>query len=483
MSLLRRWAWPLFTTALVIVIGAFATDAVGDAIKAPSTPTAMTLEQVAKATPLPHWLEVTDGQVRCDLAQRANTHLAVPIVSVADTSPTPMALWISLERDELCATLATPVRVVVGNSEQYRQSVLNELHPAGGIVGNTIFSSEDDLPAHVRGNVIGSLVALFAALFALAFQVRGRLRRRREAGLRAVGGAGAAPAGGVLAAMVLGSRVDASDSALPPAPLVVSAATMSMAFRQKHIGPLVLVISSVGMTVLGGYATLGIVNDLRAWHQGVEVPAEISGSTTTKLIVSFLDIQLAWQMPSESTVRHDTRWFMTLWMPDENAGAVRALVDDPSVATFEEAVDLVPFRIPLVLGLFALAGSALVSARNQRRQADSVLRVAETAVEGRLEHPTIVTQTANGVVTGHALSGLLNGATVNIALPGTLDPATLVIADRSGALLVACSADGKHVAPIRHDGQPFVWRGADLARAQAVLAARGSPTILVEPAA
>jgi hypothetical protein len=485
MSILRRWAWPLFTTVIVAVIGWFAPDAVADAMSAPSLPTTMTLSQVAKAESLPPWIELSDGQVRCDLAVRANGRLTVPLADGADEASTLTMLWISLEKDELCATLSTPLRVVVRNSDQFRQRVLDELRAQQAFVllpiGRTVFFLEDDLPGERRVTVIFCFGLLFPALFALAFQLRGRLRRDREPGLRAVGGAGAAPAGGVLAAIVSGSTVGAGERVLPAAPLTVSAATTSMAFRRKHTGPAILVIMSIAMTGLGGYATVGIVNDLRAWHQGIEVPAEITGSTTTKLVFSVLAIQLAWQMPNETAVRHDARMFMTLWMADKEAGAVRALIDDPSVVTFEEAVDLVPFRIPLVLGLFAMAGAAVVSARDQRRRVDTVSQIAETAVEGRLEHPSIVTQMVNGAVTGHTLSGVLNGVEVSTVLLHTVNPTTLVIADDTGALLVACSADGRHFVPIRHDGEPFAWRGADLARAQAVLLARGSPSILVEP--
>ena len=482
MSLIRRWAWPLFTTIAVIGIGWLAADAVGSAMTAPKTPTTLTLAQAQAMSPLPRWLELTHVVVRCDLVRLANKVDVVPVIDVDDTSPVPAALWISLEKDELCSTVPSPVRVVQRNSGAFREAVMQDLHASGVVVGGTVYALEDNLPMHVLGNVVGSLVALFCALFALAFQLRGRLQRRRHEGLRAVGDAGAAPAGGVLAAIVSGSRVDGADSVLPPAPLLVSSWSSSQAFRAKYIGPALLVVSSIAMTALGGWATVGIVNDLRAWHQGVEVPAELKGSTTTKLIVSFLDIQLAWQMPGETAIRHDNRFFMTLWMPDDNAGAVRALVADPSVATFEEAVDLVPLRAPLVLALFGFSIGALVSARNQRRQADHVLRIAETAVEARLVDPTIVAQTHNGAVTGYTLSGVLEGVPVTTTLAASVHPDQLVFADDTGALLVARSADGSGWVPIRVDGEPFAWRGADLARAQAVLVARGSPSVLVEPA-
>ena len=482
MPSLRRWAWPFFTTIAVIGIGWLAADAVGSAMVAPQTPTTLTLAQAQAMSPLPRWLELTHVVIRCDLVRHANKVDVVPVIDVDDASPAPAALWISLENDELCATLDAPVRVVLRNSIAFREAVMTGLHGSGVVVGGTVFALENDLPAHTLGNVIGSLVALFTALFALGFQLRGRLRRRRHDGLRGVGAAGAAPAGGVLAALVSGSRVNSDDSVLPPAPLIVSAAASSQAFRAKYVGPAVLVVCSIAMTVLGGWATIGIVNDLRAWHQGVEVPAELKGSTTTKLVVSVVDIQLAWQMPGETVVRHDNRWFVTLWMPDDNAGAVRALVADPSVATFEEAVDLVPLRAPLVLALFGFSIGALVSARNQRRSADRIAQIAATAVEARLVDPQIVTLSTNGTVTGYTLTGVLDGLPVSLGLAPTFEPASLVFADDTGALLVARTAESGWWTPIRVDGEPFAWRGADLARAQAVLVARGSPSVLVEPA-
>jgi hypothetical protein len=54
-------------------------------------------------------------------------------------------------------------------------------------------------------------------------------------------------------------------------------------------------------------------------------------------------------MPGETQIRSSNRMFMTLWMPDENSGSVRALESDPDVVTFEEAVDLVLGAIDKVL--------------------------------------------------------------------------------------------------------------------------------------
>ena len=483
MQTFRRWGWPLITTLLMVGAGYKAADVLGDLRTAPTAPTPLTLAQLQQLPTLPRWIELHDVVVRCDLTQRVNkSYDAVAVVDVNDTASDPRALYITLEKDQLCATIATPLQISVRNSAAFRARVMEDLRSSGAPIGNTTFSITRDLPGSRRNDLIGFTVALFAAVFALLFQLKSRVDRRRHVGLRAVGGAGAAPAGGVLAAIVSGSRVDAVESVFPPAPLVVSVAAERSAFRQKYIGPAILVVSSVAMMALGGYATVGVVNDLRAWHQGIEVPAELKGSTTTKLILSFLHIELAWQMPGESTPRHDSRWFMTLWMPDEDAGAVRALADDPSVATFEEAVDLIPLRAPLILGLFAFAVGALFSARKQRKTADRVQLIADTAVEGRLVDPSIVTQTTNGAVTGHTLSGTLDGLPVSMVLAANTFIGGLVVADSTGDLLVAKSIDGAVWTPILADGEPFAWRGADLARAQAILIARGSPSVLFEPA-
>lgn len=58
-------------------------------------------------------------------------------------------------------------------------------------------------------------------------------------------------------------------------------------------------------------------------------------------------------------------------------------------------------------------------------------------------------------------------------------PAGLVFAGASGGrILVAKSADGMDFQPLLTTGEPFDWKAADWARAQAVLDARGSPTRL-----
>jgi len=63
-----------------------------------------------------------------------------------------------------------------------------------------------------------------------------------------------------------------------------------------------------------------------------------------------------------------------------------------------EAVDLVPLRLPLILG--GLAVGAFASARGSRKNADHIRQVAATATEGVLHQVNIVKNRVNGVVSG-----------------------------------------------------------------------------------
>jgi hypothetical protein len=167
-----------------------------------------------------------------------------------------------------------------------------------------------------------------------------------------------------------------------------------------------------------------------------------------------------------------------LWTPDDDIGAVHALVDDPEIVTFEEAVDLVPLRLPLILAAFGMAFGAIVSARNSRRTADAIRRVAAGVVEGVLHQVTVVENRVNGTVTGYTLGGVLDGRAVTSAMGPSPGPEGLVVASAEGGILVARSADGTDFSPLFTTGEPFQWKAADWARAQAVLDARGSPTRL-----
>jgi hypothetical protein len=171
--------------------------------------------------------------------------------------------------------------------------------------------------------------------------------------------------------------------------------------------------------------------------------------------------------------------FMTLWMPGDDAGRVRVLRNHPDVVTFEEAVDLVPFRIPLVLLGVAFAVGALVSARNTRRNADRVHIVAASAVEGVLREARFVETRVNGATTGWTLHGVLDGRAVTASIGPRPGPQALVMADGTGALLVVQSANGAAFMPLFVDGEPFAFAPTAWARAQAVLYARGSPSRLV----
>lgn len=477
MSFIKRWAWPVITVSIIVGLGWLVVTNINDVRHTPARPVPLTLGQLAQMSPTPRWVEVSNVVVDCSRTRRYGKD--TDLVEVVDAQQPDLKLLLALEKHQLCVTVTVPVRAAIKNSESWRNSAAQG---SGPLVGQTVFTSEDDLVKDEQFDVVASVVGLLVAALALGFQLFSRVGRRRGDRLRGVGGdaGSAASVDGVLAAIAAGSSVDARESVLPRAPLIVSAAASREAFRAKYIGPAFLVVSALAMSALGVFATVGVVNDLRAWHQGVEVPAELKGSITTKLVISFIDVELAYQMPEEQQIRTDTRWFMTLWMADEEAGAVRALRSDPRVVTFEEAVDLVPLRIPLILALFGLAVGAVISARNQRKTAERVAFIAASAVEDRLESPQIVTHTTNGAVTGHTLSGTLQGKLVSMGLHANVDLNALVFADHTDAFVVVASKDRAWWTPLFVDGEPFAWKGADLARAQAVLTARGSSSVLID---
>jgi hypothetical protein len=294
-----------------------------------------------------------------------------------------------------------------------------------------------------------------------------------------VGHGAAAPADGVFDAMVHGAQVNADESVLPAAPLSLSEKAESAAWRMKYLGTSLQMLCAVGLVVLGVWGSMGVVDDWRAWHQGIPVRGELKGETSSKLIVSILDVNLVYQMPGEDHVRSQGRYIMTLWEPSENAGRMRALKDAPDVVTFEEAVNLIPLRIPLLLAAFGLAVALVFGTRSAWRKSGYTATIAATAKEGRLADPSFVEMRTNGAITGYTLKGTLNGKPVTTSLPPAQGPTRMVFADDTGALLVAQSADGALFVPVFLDGEPFVWSRHDLAKAQAILKQRGSPTTLV----
>lgn len=473
----------LFTIAWVVGCAWGFVDGLEKLSLVPSSPTPLTIGQIEGEGALPRWLQIEGGVPRCDRSTRANKHDVVPVIDVAvhnGSSTSPLVLLLALENDELCATLPMPLRVKALRHSAYADAIIADLTMKGSvIVKNDVFELDDDAPGTARENVVIPLGLMLAGIGALLWQLRS-LKGARDSSLAAVGDVGAAPAGGVHAALAHGTRATASDSVFPAAPMMLSTAAETQAWRARHVAPVLLVVASVAFAGLGGWGGIGIVNDLRAWYGGVEVPAELKGSTSSKLVVSILDVQLAWQMPGEEQVRSTNRMFMTLWTPDDDIGAVHALVDHPEVVTFEEAVDLVPLRLPLILAAFAMAFGAIVSARNSRRTADAIRRVAAGVVEGVLYDVTVVENRANGTVTGYTLTGVLDGRPVTHTMGLNPGPAGLIFAGASGGgILVAKSADGMDFQPLLTTGEPFAWKAADWARAQAVLDARGSPTRLV----
>lgn len=479
--------WLALTVAGVVGFGWGTVHGLERQRDTPASPTDRTLAEL-HAGPVPAWVRLVDGVPRCDRVVRANDRDVVPVQSSTDAVDQPSrVLLIALESDELCASLTSPLLVEPMGRSAYADRVRTDVALALGpvsrrpaIVAGEVFGLQPDAVGEARENVVTPLALMLVCIGALGWQVRS-LRARRHNGLSAVGGVGgaaAAPAAGAFEAIARGTVVDADHSLLPSGPLVLSAAAQRHAWRQKHVAPVLLVGAALGLAILSAWGTAGVVNDLRAWYGGIEVPAELKGSTTTKLIVSVLDVQLAWRMPNEARVRTTDRMFMTLWKADDDGGAVRALVNDPDVVTFEEAVDLVPFRIPLLLTGFALVVGCLYNARTTRRSADRLQRIAHDAVEGVLQSPSFVEMRMNGATTGWTLTGVLDGKVVKTTLGPQPGPAALVLANSTGDLVVVKSADGADFTPLFFDGEPFAWSPSQWATAQAVLQARGSSTRL-----
>lgn len=453
-------------------------DGVADLRALPTQPTRMTLAALAERG-APRWIELEGALPLCDREHEVGQNGVVPVVDVDEVDAPAQAMLLSLDSDELCPALVPPLRVAPLGRSAWAGRVLDETRGRDRppVVADDVFELEPDPIGDARINVAAWSALCLAALAALGWLTR-KILRHRQRPLQAAGLAGAAPVDGVLDALAHGASAQPQESVLPAAPLVLSSRAESMAWRRRYLGPSILVLCSVALTALCAWGTVGIVDDLRAWHDGVTVQAQLKGRITSKLIVSILDVNLVYQMPDEERPRTQGRWFMTLWLADEDAGRVRALRDDPTVVTFEEAVDLVPFRIPTVLLGFALAGGCLLSARNSRKRARVPSLVAQSAREGALREAHVTEMRTNGAVTGYHLTGVLEGRAVSLDLGPQENPARIAVADASGALLVAVSGDGQHFVPVFADGEPFLWSKHDLVQAQAILAARGSPTRL-----
>jgi hypothetical protein len=453
---------------------------VEDLRRTPEHPSARTLAQLA-AGDAPPWIRLTDGVPRCGRARRFGTSDVVPVVALdeAQAARPTRSLWVVLEDDELCALMRSPLLLRPLGNSTYAEHVLEDLPlNFGKVVGGDVFKSEHDALGKARTNAVVPFGLMLACIAGLAAQLHVR-RKATNARPGAVGDVAAAPVAGVFEALVQGSAAHPAEAILPVAPWRLSAAAQSKAFRAAWVAPLLLALCSVALFGLSAWGTIGVVDDLRAWHGGVEVAAETKGRTTSKFVVSIVEVQLAWQMPGEHDVRTGSRSFMTLGMPDKDTGAVRALVDEPGLVTFEEAVDRVPFRVPLLLVGFGLALACLRGARSSRREADRVRRIAATGVEDVLRWPSFTETSVNGTTNGWVVNGLLRGKRVRCNIGPTPGPAGLIVADAEGGVLVARCADDALFTPIFFDGEPFAWAPGAWAHAQVVLQARGSPTRLV----
>jgi hypothetical protein len=233
--------------------------------------------------------------------------------------------------------------------------------------------------------------------------------------------------------------------------------------------PSFLVLFGVGILLLAAWAGLGMWQDFHVWRTGRPVEAELTGKITSKLIMSIVDVDITYRVSGENNDRTSGRMFMSLWEADTDAGIVKVSATDPSLVTFEEAYDMLPFRLPLNLLLGVAGLASLVAARSSRR-AGLALRNFATVVDVLTD--VVVTENQQTTIVGKLRS---SGAATTITLvAGELTP--MVAVDDKGGWLVLRSSDAKHVWPLRIDGHPLVLAATQKQALQADIEAAGSTT-------
>lgn len=300
------WLWMCLLTAGVLGPACIAVSEWNRLWSLPTSPTVLTLAELAKTKVAPQWIELRDAIPLCDHSQTVRDHDVVPVFDKNEMglNPDGPAVLIGLQNHEFCAQLPTPLRLAPSRRSGYAQALIRDSRWPHPIMHDDVFELSNDPISIARVNIVVLLLVSLTCFLCIAWLRRGK-----------------------------------------PA----SAGVTNSIKRPKQAGALELIAVGITCAGLSLWGMLGAANDLRAWHRGVEVNAELKGNSRTGLLASVIHIKIVYSLPDEDDVHTANRMFMTLFRPDDDVGQVRALPDAPEIVTFEEAIDLLPLRIPLLL--------------------------------------------------------------------------------------------------------------------------------------
>lgn len=479
----------------------------------PETPQPVNLADLASVR---GFVVVQDGVLVCQAGKREGNQDWVPIVS-ADGVAMVVA---ELGKKTLCSALQLPIKALVDDEVALGAAKVEDLRGSLAAMGveprwvpvrvRPRLNPKD----HARDEVIVFLVLAFVFGGIEALTLRQTLARRRQqqqqagatrapaaqgptqalgAGVSSHGSAAAVPgAAGVLQALTQNAVASADDPVLPAGPLALTDAAWAQSRRGRIVGAPLL--GGLGAVWLGGavWAGAALAEDQWVWRHGVPVDADVKGETTRYQGV-FVNtvLHIAYQLPAAhdgqaAPVLSKAQSFLTfLAGPGDTVGSVRALPDEPERVTTENAATSWPWRLPTPLLLLGLCGLCVYGAVDAWRRADRLPLIASDPREVVVKIREVTGVLTNGAFTHFKVSGVVidTGTAIAFTLPAATPPLTsLVFADGSGDRIVGVCARS-HPAlgfePLLPSLAPFQVSMDQKARAQAVLAARGSPTVLV----
>lgn len=501
---MATWKFVLFTTLLLAMVFGLASLAVTkwDLFREmPSSPRPITLLELANGTRSP-WMELQDAIPLCAFSERGDNAEVVAVGTAAGDVVAAM----ELQPREFCATLTPPLRVIPrriheGSLRFLARNVLEQVKKDSDGDDRITFITQiflESAPDARQDALMDALIPMGLTLLVLLGQLwlflawrKGRQGTTHGSSSGRHSPTGVPAAGEVLASLAHGVDVDPAEPVLR-APLGLTAEAVRQAALARNVGAPLLVLIGV-VAVLGSlWSGANIVLDVWGWDRSVAVPAEAKGKVTRYqgvLVGADVDVAYVLPRPDGSIPEPDDpdrrigqvgvkfhSWFVG---PGTDIGEVRVVPSSPHRPIVENAVDIWPYRA-LNVGILILIGVMLAfAARSTRQNAQRLSNIAADPEEVRLHNVSVTEIRVNGVRSGWTVNGLVDGTPAKFSLPAKQPVEECVWADDQGSLLVMRARGKPSVSTlVRRDLHPFRVSNDERVRAQAVLAARQSPTQL-----
>jgi hypothetical protein len=458
----------------------------------PDTPRAVTVSELSASTMNGAWVEVSDGQLDCSIVFKRELTTAVPIISRASSH----FAVVELGPNDLCNAQVLPLRARIDGASSLARPIANRLAASGELVAApALLRPIADPKGDAAVTAAGSSALLVAYAFAAGWIVRRRFGRPRRgaaahAGLAGASSSMAIPAAGDVDAASLGINVTASDTVLPTGALALTEDAEQHGLAVRFVGMPVLLACGAGLAIAALGITIDIVRDQIAWRSGVEVAAEVSGLAKQfdgRMPLTTVTLTVASVVPGsrepidESMIRRDRVWYTTWDPPDGTEKDVGRVVLDGDHITVEEKVEGWPFRLPNVILLLGCAAGLGAAARSAWRNSRRMQRLAVNVESLEVDLTVIEEQYVRGIHAGWLCKGVTQQAQpVEFRLDTAHPPARLIALDERGTKVLVVRERGGDgtLLPLFDDLAPFELSREQRARAQAVLAARGSRTKL-----